>query len=255
MKTLICVNTLTEIDSSVYAGHCNFWFRLGRKTTDEFFFYTPHRTSIDRARNTAAQMALEQECDFLMFIDDDVILHVDTYQRLKDAAADIAMAHTVIRGYPFDNMAFKGEWEVTKAGSERIKTLTFFNDWKDFLDTDGRYEADAVGCSCVLIKCELLKKLHKPYFVTSSSAGMTEDVYFCLKAKETLGKSNVRIIVDSTIATGHLMDKQIVTEANRDLLKQFAEAEHEVVYGAPMSKKEEEQDRGQMYLDLVEKVW
>jgi hypothetical protein len=57
----------------------------------------------------------------------------------------------------------------------------------------------------------------KPWFVTGE--GHTEDIYFCVKAINYV--ENVGIYCDSTIKIGHLLDKLVLVEENREILKKI----------------------------------
>lgn len=234
MKIFICTNILTVIDAAAYVSACNFWYRLGKKYPDWVFYnMTPPRMAIDQARNWAARMALECECDYLMFIDDDMILHPDTLSSLIEANLDIVMAHTYIRGYPFNVMAFKNSTE---------RPLGFFNDYKDFLDDKGIYLCDAVGFAVCLIKCSLLRRMEPPYFVTGT--GHTEDIYFCCKARAEIGPE-VSIGGDTKVSTGHLLHKESVNvESVEKLRVYYAEKKEEIVNG----------DRGSVYYRQISSV-
>ena len=194
-KTLIGINTLTTIRQAVYANHCQFWFRLAKQfPNDEFGFYTPDRSSIDRMRNNTAVVAMEKDFDYVMFIDDDVLLPFDAYRKLRAADKDVVAGNVVIRGEPFHSMFFK---KVPEG-------LTFYNDYPRDQQV---IDVEAVGFSCVLIKVDLLKKMRPPFFITGP--WNTEDVYFCLKAREQV--PDVTIAVDTSVACGHLGDPQIFT--------------------------------------------
>jgi hypothetical protein len=232
MKTLVCTNTLTVINQSVYANHIQFYFRLGRNyPEDQFALFTPVRMTIDACRNEAVRVALANEFDYVMFVDDDVLIPFDAYKRLKDANKDIVAGWTVIRGYPFNNMFFI----ENKQGG-----LDFHNDVP--LDAKELIKVDAIGCSCVLIKCELLKKIPPPYFVTGTYN--TEDIYFCRKAKEFV--PNVEIFVDPLVKTPHMLALEAVTPENRLLRKEMEETLEPNLVKVKTSK-----DRGQEYLDSI----
>lgn len=235
MKIFVCVNTLTKIDSLAYSNHCQFWYRLGKEfPEDKFIFYTPNRASIDRARNQSAKIALEQECDYLLFLDDDVLVPTDGLKLLLKSDADIAAGWTIIRGYPFNNMFFKFD--------ENQEHLNYYNDFT--LNEAGLIECDAVGFSFCLIKCSLLKKVPPPFFVTGLNN--TEDIYFCLKAREV--DSNCSIIVDPKVKTGHQLGSEYMDPDNREAYKKF----YEEIY-KPASD-EHPRDRGQDYLNMVKEV-
>ncbi len=184
LKVFICTNILSVIDAAAYVTHQNFFYRLGKTFPRAiFYFMTPPRMSIDQARNWAAKMALEQECDYILFLDDDMLIHPDTLKYLINADLDICMAHTYIRGYPFDVMAFK----KTKKGLEK------FNDYQKYVNKKGIFMCDAVGFAVCLIKVDLLKMMEEPYFVTGINH--TEDIFFCLAAKEQLDGVTIGVTV------------------------------------------------------------
>lgn len=221
-KILVCVNILTQVDPGIYNSHNQLWYRIGKHFPNaKFFQYTPERTTIDNARNMAAKFALEEECELLLFVDDDMILHEMTFQSLMENIqkpnVDVVMALTYIRGYPFHPMCFIARDKE----SAEIKELDFYDDFAEHVREDYLVECDAIGCACVMIKCDLIKKLDAPYFMTTPHH--TEDIYFCMKAKKMLGRNNVGIFVDVGVPTGHLMDKIAVTHKNVEALRHFYE--------------------------------
>lgn len=231
-KTLICTNTLTVVNQVAYANHIQFYFRLGRNCPeDNFALFTPIRMTIDACRNAAVKTALQFDFDYLMFIDDDVLLPFDAYTRLKANNKDICAGWTIIRGYPYPNMFFKFN---EKNELQHYEGLS--------LDAKELIEVDAVGCSCVLIKCEILKKIPPPYFITGTLH--TEDVYFCMKAKQYI--PGVKIFVDPLVKTPHLLTMDVVTPENRDALKEFAVKENPDLLKDSMPK-----DRGDAYLKII----
>ncbi|MGQ9845885.1 MAG: hypothetical protein ACUVQP_00070 [Bacteroidales bacterium] len=237
-KILIGINTLTEVDAQVYSNHLAFFYHLGKLSEHEFILFTPRRFSIDRMRNTAATIALENDCDYLMFIDDDMLLNIFTLENLIDANKDIVMAHTYIRGYPFKPMAFK----IIGDANANDFTVQHYDDLLENVDTKGLVDVDAVGFATVLIKTHLFKKLSKPFFVTTLNG--TEDVYFCLRCKMEL--DNVSIAVDTRCPTGHLLDKEAISTATLKPLKEYYEA---LGFG-----QKEEIDRGDSYLKDIKKA-
>ena len=220
MKIFIGINTLTQVEQSIYANHIQFFYRLGRKygRDIDFAINTPRRQSIDRMRNVSARMAVEHGFDYLMFIDDDVHIPVDTLDKLLDANVDIIAGWTIIRGHPFNNMFFKFE-DDTKT------KLTNYNepfDLNDFTpENKGILKVAAVGFSCVLIKVELLRKMAPPYFVTGPFN--TEDIYFCMKARETMGE-DFTCHVHTGVLTSHIIGPESIDPLNRKAYKKYYEA-------------------------------
>lgn len=231
IKTLVCINTLTAVKSLAYANHIQFFFRLGRNyPTHEFALWTPNRMTIDTCRNFACKVALENEFDYVLMIDDDVLVPFDAYGKLLAADCDVVAGWTIIRGYPYRNMHF------VKDGKNG---LTYY----DGPQTEGLLEVDAVGCSLTLIKCELLKRMNPPFFLTGTHH--TEDVYFCCKAKAAIPEC--RIAVDLSIKTGHVLTDQVVTPDNCGIWKDHEEEEDPSIVEP---KGERSGDRGKEYLEL-----
>ena len=215
LKIFVGVNTLTSIDTEVYGSHSNFWYYNGKTYPDfQFIKFHPRRLSIDHMRNKSAELALAHECDYLMFVDDDVIIEKDTLTTLLSADKDVVMGLTYIRGYPFNPMLFKSV--LNKKG---VQILDHYHDFANNV-VDGLVECAAVGFSCVLIKCDLLKKVRPPYFITGTHH--TEDIYFCVKAKREV--DGVSIFTDVRCPTQHLLDKQAVGPKTVEALRGYYEA-------------------------------
>ncbi len=236
MKTLVGINNLTMMDQLAYANHLQFWYRLGKEhPQDNFILCNPRRMSIDNMRNFCAKAAMEMECDYLMFIDDDVLVPFDCYTKMKKHDKDIVAGVTLIRGYPFEPMIF----------NFANKGCHFYQDYKENV-VDGLVECDAIGFSCVLIKVSVLKEVRPPYFITGPTH--TEDVYFCRKAKEQL--PDLKIYVDPTIETAHILGSDILTPENVKYWKTFEESRNPMFAQQKKDNKERE-DRAIEYLKQI----
>lgn len=238
MKIMVGINTLTVLDRLAYSNHIQFFYRMGKNHPDkQFALNTPNRMSIDRMRNLTGKVALENSFDYLLFLDDDVLLPfdngLDPLQRLIDCNADIAAGWTIIRGYPFNNMFFKYDDK---------KRLVNYNKFE--LNDKGLIECDAVGFSFCLISCQLLKKVPPPWFVTGPYN--TEDIYFCVKAR--LNNPDCSIVVDPKVKTGHILGSEIITPENVEAYKRYSE---ECDPDLKISVKEIVA-RGDEYLKMVE---
>jgi hypothetical protein len=236
-KTFIGINTLTAVEQPAYASHLNLFYRLGKHFPDDHFgLFTPRRMSIDRMRNSLAKLAIEGEYDYIAFIDDDVIVPNDMFDKMFAADVDIIAGWTLIRGYPFDNMFFT-------FGDERALGPAKGQ------DRDGKtLDVDAIGFSTALIKVDLLRKIPPPWFVTGPTN--TEDIYFCLKARQHV--PNCTIKVDKSIETGHILGPEIIGPWNVREYKKYVEECDPLIMGSGIPYIEKNGDRGQEYLDMVE---
>lgn len=208
-KVFILVNALNSVSSWVYQNHIEFHTYNAKKfPEDQFYLYTPHRSGIDRSRNEAAVQALQLECDYLMFIDDDVLIPKNAYELLKNADKDIVEGLVYLRGYPFNTMAFK---ELPSYEGKLM--LGYYNDWEENLDADGLVKLMAVGFSCCLIKVDVLRALEPPFFITGTNN--TEDVYFCLRTRELEPKPT--IYLEPKVKCGHMLNPEPIEYDTRDL--------------------------------------
>ena len=241
MKILIGTNLLANVDASIYSNHTAFYYHLGKLSVArgwKFFQCPPLRMSIDRMRNEAARMALELECDYLVFIDDDMLLEMDTMEKLIDSDKDIVMAHTYIRGYPFNPMSFIRK----KSKDPSDIRLTHFKKVMS-KSVNGLAKCDAVGFACVAIKTKLLRELDPPWFVTGPDG--TEDIYFCLRC--TMEREEpTEIYVRTDCPTGHLLGPSYVGE---DTVKKLR-----VLYRQPTEESNGRQDRTQEYHEMLENL-
>lgn len=207
MRILVGCNLLANVNTVAYPNHMQFWYQMGKRMPDvEILFYSPRRMGIDRMRNEAAKIALAQECDYLFFYDDDVLLPDDCLQVLLEHKKPVAAGMTYVRSYPYPPMAFK----YVRKGD--LYTMTSYKDYKKHTDEKGILVCDAVGFSCCLLDCKQLKKLHSPYFVTGPDS--TEDVYYCHKINTELDLVDP-IIIDTNIVTGHLLDSYYISPGNK----------------------------------------
>jgi len=233
MIVVILVNTLTLIDQAVYSNHIQFFCETVKEfPKDKFILFTPPRMSIDKARNEAAKMALYLEADYLMFVDDDVLLPLsfNTVKKLIEADKDIVAGSVRIRGFPFNRMAFKYD-------SKNPLKLDYYN---DALDPEHPIvDLDALGFSCCLIKTDILKPMAPPYFITSPNG--TEDIYFCIKTTRELNPKPT-IALRADIKCTHLLDKEGIDDETVERWTQF--------YNEDKAKEKPEMfSRGEKYLE------
>lgn len=235
MKILVGVNTLNQVDQLAYSNHCQLWYRLGKEMPEiQFAFNSPRRATIDKMRNMHAKLALIHNFDYIVFIDDDVLVPTDCIKRLLACNADIAAGWTIIRGHPFDNMFFKYK-------DEAKENLARYNDFE--VNERGLIDVDAVGFSCCMIKVDLLRNVPPPFFVTGTQN--TEDIYFCIKARQAV--PDCTIVVDPELKTGHILGSELITPDNKDLFRDF----YEKVYPEQVDNQKPIMSRGDGYLDLV----
>lgn len=219
MKVLVAINNLTSVSQLAYSNHCQFWYRLGKNLPEvDFGLCNPRRMSIDRMRNFSARATLDNDFDYLLFIDDDVLLPFNAVQRLLAADKDIIAGVTLIRGYPYHPMIFNFMGPQLAADGR----THFVDDYTQLADKQsGLLECDAVGFSLCLIKSRVIRELKPPYFITIDGK-CTEDVYFCNKAK--LERPGTQVWVDTQVHTAHILGDDIIEPMNLSARLEFEES-------------------------------
>ena len=232
IKMVVGINNLTAVHQPAYANHIQFFFRLGRSYPMlDILLVNPARMSIDRMRNMAAEQALKWEADYLLFLDDDVIIPFTGLAFLLDADKDVVAGDVLIRGYPFEHMIFDY--------TEDKKSMLPIHDPEEPL---GIYDCDAVGFSFCLIKVDILKKIPKPYFITGPKN--TEDIYFCIKGKVAVPE--MTIACDTRIKCGHMLNPYPVDPDNVANFREYYEKQY------PQAIVEQDKDRGNDYYQIIE---
>lgn len=236
LKIIVGTNSLTEIQYPAYTNHCQFWFRLGRSYPHiDFIISNPSRMSIDRMRNMTAKVALEANADYILFLDDDVIVNPNYgLKQLLDCKADIAAGKVCVRGYPFEYMSFKHGKEGLVIDKE--------------LPKHGIVDRDAIGFSFALIKVSLLKRLQEPYFITGIHH--TEDIYFCIKARQVAPKCTIK--VNCECECGHILWPEVLFEGNRSAYNEYFEKTNKI--DKTLKNGAGQKDRGLEYLNMVKQA-
>lgn len=234
------------IESESSARNIAVAFHLGRHTQHEFYLFTPQRVSIDRGRNEAARIAMDTECDYVWFLDDDMVINPLTLDSLIAANKDIVMAHSYIRGYPYRPMCFR--WKSLDKDMPELEHFEKDEDLYVLKDKNKLCDVAAVGFTCTLVKVNLLKKMNPPFFITNPHGGGTEDVYFCMRAHAEIG--DISVAVDLNYPTVHLGDREAITQTTVEHLRKY----HEAVNPSLLLSKEGreavlEGDRSQEYHD------
>ncbi|MBN3036945.1 MAG: hypothetical protein JW834_00690 [Candidatus Diapherotrites archaeon] len=148
---------------------------------------------LDAARNNLARMAVETGADYLFFLDSDCIFPPDTLTRLMAHGKD------VISGLYF--------WKEPNFPPVMYKKGKVLYDHIVEYPKNSLVEVDAVGMGCCLIKTSVFRGLAEPYFKWSEAEGkrLSEDIYFCAKAKD----AGHKVFVDTGVVGGHLAERAI----------------------------------------------
>jgi len=223
-RILIAIPSWTGvIDSQAVDGFMRLIGNISNlKEKFEVFTTMPIRMPVVTARNLVIVTALENKCDYILWIDDDMVVkpNVNLVERLLTHDKDIVAPLFFSRTYPFIPMIFTRRTIGTK--------FTVYDNIVDY--KKGLIEVDGIGFGCILTKVDIFKKLAKPHFWANDIFG--EDLYFC----ENATRAGIKIYCDTTIDVGHIGEPVVSWEAshlqakqaNYDYLKQKAVKDSEI---------------------------
>jgi hypothetical protein len=206
MRTALAVPIVKSVPGEVYPSHLTIAAEIGR--AGEFVAVCPlDQFPFDVARNWAFDQAIEQECDYLMFVDSDQRMPPNTFgtllECLKRRGAVMVTGYYSKRGWPFCSVWGRQKGE----GACHVSTK----------ETTGSYKIDVTGLGCALIDLNwVVDNLTKPYFDMpfdeEIGRRVFEDTFFCLKIKKAGGS----IWGCMDVSAGHLTGQGEVNRENED---------------------------------------
>ena len=179
MKIGICIPSRgdmmigTAFDLAVMCGY-DARFRQGEQGV-----YTVAGTLIFDQRNKLAQAALDENCDYILWIDADMRFPKNTIERLIAADKDIIGVNATTRTVPVGPTAKRLQIDYEKKE----------NHWYSIVSKGktGLERVTAIGCGVMLVKRKVFEQTPKPWFYFYEIPGgktLGEDVHFCIAAHD-----------------------------------------------------------------------
>lgn len=162
------------------------------------------------ARNKIAQIALDRETDYVLMVDNDVVLPKDALINLLDDPKDVCLGFYAHRDA--DNI-YRGRTCVCKLQNETGARYFDYPLESEYtgkelatLKESGEYKVriHGGGMGCALIKTDVFKRIRYPWYDWAnykSHKMLSEDLYFCEQCK----KHSILIYTDTRVNCGHLL--------------------------------------------------
>lgn len=162
------------------------------------------------ARNRIAKIALERSVDYVLMVDNDVVLPKDALVNLLDDPKDVCLGYYAHRDT--DNI-YRGRTCVCKLLTDegvRYKNYPLESEYTAekiaALKAKGEYKIriHGGGMGCALIKTDVFNRTKYPWYdwANYKDGGMlSEDLYFC----ENCRKNSIQIYTDTRVNCGHML--------------------------------------------------
>lgn len=207
MKILIAVPTY----ETIYPDTFKSLWDLDRGG-HEVLFDSVRGYDVATARNRIAQKALNLDTDYVLMVDNDVVLKKDTLLKLLDGAKEVNLGYYAHRGN--DNL-YHGRTCICKLKDENGKAYYHYPLESEYTAAEMHRLADAGftkievhggGMGCALIQTEVFRKASYPWYdwvnYGDANRGMlSEDLYFCSLCRA----SGIPIYTDVRVCCGHLL--------------------------------------------------
>lgn len=209
-RILIGVPCFGTVAPELLEDWMRWMYHLGRRMP-QFDFFIGIRTKSEqfRARNAIVEGAQQAGADWLLMIDDDMIVnpHVTLDPTADYNFLEKMLAHDkdIVGALYFQRMGGCLPVAMREAGENGYRFLRY-----DEL-VGGLQEVDVAGGGALLIRMKVFDRLPHPYFAPEHEYGT--DVQLCRAAKA----KGFTVWLDSSIELGHLRsERAIITSRNRN---------------------------------------
>ena len=207
MKILIAVPTF----ESIYPDTFKSIYDLETSGHDVSFEYV-RGYDCATARNRIAQMALDKKTDYVLMVDNDVVLPKDALINLLETPVDVCLGYYAHRDS--DNR-YRGRSCVCKLYDENgnkhfnypLESEYTAEELKELKDNGQfRVQIHGGGMGCAFIKTDVFNRIKYPWYdwvnYANEHRGMlSEDLYFC----EGCRKRSIPIYADTRVNCGHIL--------------------------------------------------
>jgi hypothetical protein len=178
MRVAICIPARGQMEVTTAFDLTMMSAYMAAKKNIDLNVYTSQGTLIFDQRNSLVRTAVQENCDYILFIDADMRFPKTTLERLLAHKKDIIGVNATTRMMPPKPTA--RNIQINEDGS--VDWLEVFSNKEK-----GIGKVDAIGCGVMLIKTSCLKNIPQPYFYFEQLLKgklLGEDIYFCIKAKD-----------------------------------------------------------------------
>ncbi len=212
-KVFIGIPCYQDVSGETLEDYMRLVYYCGRRSEHEYFLGIKTKLEQFRARNAIVQGAIQTDCDYLFFIDDD---HVIDWEVTPTANPRYGLIDTLIEHMEADpEMGLCGVVYYQRGAECKPVLMKEGKDggfyWMRDDEITGELQEVAVqGGGCMLIRMSVFDKIESPWFETEKQHGT--DLQICTKIRN----AGFKVYCDTSIQIGHVMtSREIVTPQNR----------------------------------------
>ena len=168
------------------------------------------------ARNHIARKALDGNYDYVLMVDNDVVLPRDALRNLLDEPVDVCLGYYSHRGtdnhssgrmnvcryenpnewnFPYRNYPFESQWTAHELEDLQLQGIK-------------KLRIHGGGMGCALIKVDVFRRTEYPWYdwvnkPDPNEPMLSEDLFFC----ERCVQAHIPVYTDVRVGCGHLMRK------------------------------------------------
>ena len=189
-RILIAIPTNKLIEAETFKSIYDLIVPDGYETVFQYFW----GYQVEQVRNLIAHWTINNGFDYLFSVDSDIAFAPDTLVKMLSHDKDI------VSGVYIQRIPGKHTIEIMRQNDRGGVTHV---DW-DVIKGQGLVPIDGCGFGCALIKREVFVGIPYPQFVYKSAIDhkdtISEDVYFCLKARE----NGFKLWCDTSVICDHI---------------------------------------------------
>src|SRR3989304_5342993 len=193
------------------------YYTLGQRGDVQFFYIEIDCHMVSLARDKIVQKALDAECDYLFWVDDDVLPPEDALVKLLGHGLPFVSGLYMTRLYPHTPQIYVRTPVDVNGGWSYKPVLEY---------PEAVISVDAVGHGCCLVDTGVYKVLRDMIPVQSVFGvklsnwyefltNRGEDFYFCDRLKDV----GVEVMIDTTVKCAHMTEDDVVEAHFKQLMR------------------------------------
>lgn len=216
MKILIGIPCFGSAPAETLDDYMRFMYYCGRRLPEhEFYLAIKSKTEQYRARNSIVEGAVQLNCDYLLFLDDD---HVIDWEGQSGPNPRYGFISALIQHMENDpKLGLVGALYYHRGNECRPVLMKEGKQGGYYLMRDdeitgGLQEVAVQGGGCMLIRMSIFDRVKSPWFEPESDAGLGTDIQIAKKIRE----AGFKVACDTSIHLGHVLSQRtVITPNNR----------------------------------------